>query len=88
MQVCVSRDPADHRLKIIDLGLARLVESGSQTVPVTVCGTPEFISPEVRDTSGDSEIYDNVQVLRCTEAGPASDAWSAGVVVFMLLTGF
>ena len=36
-----------HRVKIIDFGLARRLAPGRTSLPVTVCGTPEFIAPEV-----------------------------------------
>ena len=35
------------RVKIIDFGLARRLPPGQASLPVTVCGTPEFIAPEV-----------------------------------------
>ena len=36
-----------NRVKIIDFGLARRLAPGRTSLPVTVCGTPEFIAPEV-----------------------------------------
>ena len=45
--VCVGRDEEDHRVKIIDFGLARRLAPVRTSLPVTVCGTPEFIAPEV-----------------------------------------
>ena len=44
--VCVSRKEGDLRVKIIDFGLARSME-GMESIPITTCGTPEFMSPEV-----------------------------------------
>ena len=45
--VCVSRKEEDLRVKIIDFGLARSME-GKESIPITTCGTPEFMSPEVQ----------------------------------------
>ena len=44
--VCASRKEGDLRVKIIDFGLARNM-NGSESIPITTCGTPEFMSPEV-----------------------------------------
>lgn len=41
-------------------------------IPITMCGTLEFMSPEV---------------MRCSHASPASDMWSAGVILYMMLSG-
>ena len=41
-------------------------------IPIAMCGTLEYISPEV---------------MRCSHASPASDMWSAGVILYMMLTG-
>ena len=69
--VCVSRADDDARVKIIDFGLARMT-GGRDRIPITMCGTPEFISPEV---------------MKCVSASSASDMWSVGVIVFMMVTG-
>ena len=58
-------------LKIIDFGLAKILDEGREQRMNTRAGTPYFISPEVID--GD---YD----LSC-------DMWSAGVLFYMLLCG-
>ena len=67
--VCVSRDNNDQRVKIIDFGLARLVQD---CAGLGRCGTMEFMSPEV---------------LACRGATTASDLWSIGVIIFMMVTG-
>jgi serine/threonine protein kinase len=60
------------RLKIIDFGLARdLSRVKTDSVPISICGTVEFISPEV---------------MACTNATIASDMWSVGVVLYMMVS--
>ena len=59
------------RLKIIDFGLARDMGSADQ-IPINMCGTLEFMSPEV---------------MRCSHASFASDMWSVGVVLYMMVSG-
>lgn len=63
--MCRSR--TSHRIKIIDFGLAREIRPEK---PVCVlCGTAEFISPEIVG-------YEPV--------GPQSDMWSIGVICYVL----
>ena len=58
-------------LKIIDFGLAK--DLGIRTkLPMNMCGTLEFISPEV---------------MRCSHASRASDMWSVGVIMYMMISG-
>ena len=59
------------QLKIIDLGLARDMD-GKNRIPMNLCGTIEYISPEV---------------MRCSHASVASDMWSIGVIFYMMVTG-
>lgn len=67
---------ADGLLKILDFGLARSVTPGvaarTATMPGTVLGTAPYMSPE--------------QVLG-QPAGPASDLFSLGTILYELLTG-
>jgi len=56
-------------LKLVDLGFAKKMESG-QTY--TVCGTPDYIAPEVVASKGHNK---------------AVDYWSLGVLVYEQLTG-
>ena len=58
-------------MKLIDFGLARNMGK-SDRLPINMCGTLEFISPEV---------------MRCSHASFASDMWSAGVIFYMMISG-
>ena len=62
---------ADEQLKIIDFGLAKEL-SGKTRIGINLCGTIEYISPEV---------------MRCSHASYASDLWSTGVIFYMMVTG-
>ncbi|HET7788490.1 MAG TPA: protein kinase [Myxococcales bacterium] len=66
----------DGRLKILDFGLARLARDGEPAQALTmtgaVFGTPGYLSPEQ---------------ARGERVGPASDVFSAGAVIYELLTG-
>ncbi len=62
----------DGTIKILDFGLARVAEGEGLTQTGTSLGTPSYMSPEqVRDSHVDHR----------------ADLWSAGVVLFELLTG-
>ena len=66
-------DQVPERLKIIDFGLARdLSRIKSDSIPISICGTVEFISPEV---------------MNCTRATFNTDMWSVGVILYMMLSG-
>ena len=58
-------------LKIIDFGLAKRLPSYGRVSTMNV-GTVGFMAPEV---------------AKCIHASPASDMWSFGVVVFMMVSG-
>jgi len=58
-------------IKLIDFGLARRLPSYGRVSTMPV-GTVGFMAPEV---------------ARCHHASPASDIWSLGCLLFMLLTG-
>ena len=66
----------DGRLKILDFGLARLSAGDEQAPGLTltgaIFGSPGYLSPEQ---------------ARGEKAGPASDVFSAGAVIYELLSG-
>jgi len=63
----------DYNLRIIDFGLAEEMKvEDSEEVEMTMCGTLEYMSPEVMD---------------CRFASPASDMWGVGVIAYMLVSG-
>ncbi|MEJ6014256.1 Stk1 family PASTA domain-containing Ser/Thr kinase [Corynebacterium sp. H127] len=62
---------SDHRVKLADFGLVRAVSSSDRTSD-SIVGTVSYLSPE--QVSG-------------AQIGPASDVYSAGVLLFELLTG-
>ncbi|MFP7364446.1 Stk1 family PASTA domain-containing Ser/Thr kinase [Corynebacterium callunae] len=62
---------SDHRVKLSDFGLVRAAYAG-QSLDNQIVGTVGYLSPE--QVEGE-------------EIGPASDVYSAGIVLFELLTG-
>lgn len=67
---------ADNRslssVKIADFGLARSSISRDKNTMSTICGTPTYVAPEVIT----GQAY-----------GRAVDMWSAGVILYILLSG-
>ncbi|XP_063683004.1 serine/threonine-protein kinase PLK4-like isoform X2 [Bolinopsis microptera] len=61
----------DMTLKLADFGMAKRL-SGPQDTHRTMCGTPNFMSPETLNNAG---------------RGFMADCWALGVVLFHLLTG-
>ena len=61
-------------IKLADFGLAK-VEAASKSLR-TVCGTPQYVAPEVINEDG-ADHY-----------GVEVDLWSAGIVLFVLLGGY
>ena len=60
-------------IKILDFGIAKLVDEARQMARGTTMGSPTYMSPEqVRD----AELVD-----------PRADIWSIGIVLYELLTG-
>ncbi|HTA13253.1 MAG TPA: protein kinase [Solirubrobacteraceae bacterium] len=62
----------DGKVKVGDFGVARLAEGTSQALSATVAGTPRYMSPEQ---------------ARGRATGPATDVYSAGVVLYEMLAG-
>jgi serine/threonine-protein kinase len=63
---------AEGKVKVGDFGVARLAEGTSQAPSATVAGTPRYMSPEQ---------------ARGHPTGPATDVYSAGVVLYEMLAG-
>jgi eukaryotic-like serine/threonine-protein kinase len=63
---------AGGRVKVGDFGIARLAEGTSQALSATVAGTPRYMSPEQ---------------ARGRPTSPATDVYSAGVVLYEMLAG-
>ena len=63
---------ADGNVKVGDFGVARLAESTSQAPAATVAGTPRYMSPEQ---------------ARGRPTTPATDVYSAGIVLYEMLAG-
>eukprot|EP00732_Lithocolla_globosa_P001448 Lithocolla_globosa_v1_NODE_722_length_3383_cov_12.786959.p1 type:complete len:477 gc:universal NODE_722_length_3383_cov_12.786959:1874-3304(+) len=56
-------------VKITDFGLAKIAANTSMK---TVCGTPNYLAPEI---------------LRCSSYSNAVDCWSLGVILYAMLSG-
>ncbi|WP_020465699.1 protein kinase domain-containing protein [Singulisphaera acidiphila] len=66
---------ADGRLKLCDFGVAKLVTgSGLDTLGGQLVGTPEYMAPEQADGQG-------------RLAGPVSDVYGLGGILYTMLTG-
>ncbi|XP_039947437.1 death-associated protein kinase 2-like isoform X7 [Hirundo rustica] len=64
------KDVPKPRIKIIDFGLAQQLEDGITFR--SLCGTPQYIAPEV---------------VNYEPLSPATDMWSIGVITYILLSG-
>jgi len=67
--VCTQKD--NTTVKIIDFGTAKELEPGTDIK--VLCGTPEFVAPEV---------------VRYDFISTGSDMWALGVICYILLSGF
>ena len=61
-------------VRVLDFGIARLADNPDRTMHGTVLGTPGYMPPEQARGKID-------------EVGPRSDLWSAGALLYTLLTG-
>jgi len=62
---------ADGYSKLTDFGFAKVVEPGSRTY--TLCGTPEYIAPEVLLNKGH---------------GKPVDWWTLGILIYEMIVGY
>jgi len=65
---------ANDDLKISDFGLSNLQPTNRAALLQTVCGTPNYVAPEVLREKG----YD----------GFKADVWSCGIVLFVMIAGY
>ena len=67
------REDGTARAKILDFGIAKLVEEGAKTNATQAAGTPLYMAPE--------------QTERAGHVSPATDIWAMGLVVYRMLSG-
>ena len=60
--------------KLIDLGFAKKLAPNAKTF--TVCGTPQYLAPEMLDKNNKSGY------------GKAIDYWGIGILIYQLLAGY
>ncbi|PRW57463.1 serine threonine kinase [Chlorella sorokiniana] len=77
-------------VKIVDFGFAKKCRDSADECLTTVCGTPEYMAPEV--VRGSSKIRAMLEGSPTTESdftpySAACDLWSCGVILYMLLSG-
>ena len=70
--IMFSNPDDDYNLRIIDFGLSERLPSDKDRVAMTMCGTLEFMCPEVMD---------------CKFCSTASDMWGLGSIAYLLLSG-
>jgi Protein kinase domain/Sulfatase-modifying factor enzyme 1 len=60
-------------IKVLDFGIAKMADAGAATQTGTLMGTPAYMSPE--------------QCRDAKAAGPPTDIYAVGIILFELLTG-
>jgi serine/threonine-protein kinase len=68
-------DEGDPVVKVLDFGIAKLLESTTQTITGMVLGTPAYMS------------YEQAFGVKSDELDARSDVYSLGIVVYEMLTG-
>eukprot|EP00210_Caulerpa_lentillifera_P007239 g6926.t1 len=63
-------------IRIVDFGLAKRLSHGVNRM-ATVCGTPQYVAPEIIQGNSERPGYSK-----------SVDLWSAGVILFILLGGY
>jgi len=69
------------KVKITDFGLARIV--GERDMMTTLCGTPQYVAPEIIKQSLEKEISNEMN----KGYGKEVDLWSLGAILYVLLSG-
>ena len=72
--ILLATDDDQTLIKVTDFGLSKLV--GEQSLMKTLCGTPNYLAPEIIKTSGMGHYNSKV------------DIWSLGVILFIMLAGY
>lgn len=75
--ILLSRPRTDARVVVVDLGFAKLRSVGLRGRFTSNLGSPMYKAPEIWDRDVRVRGYD----------GAASDMWSAGVLLFLMLSG-
>ena len=73
-------------LKISDFGLANMQATPDSSVMRTVCGTPNYVAPEVIRMNGQPRSAQNVE-RQTGYNGFTADVWSCGIILFIMLSG-
>ena len=68
-------------LKILDYGFSKVLQGTGDTLS-TVCGSPQYVAPEILLLSGGPWTDSGIQYTN------AVDCWSIGVIFYMLMAGY
>lgn len=90
---CLLADYSDIVIKIADFGLAKFL--GNEPVTKTVCGTPQYVAPEILSRADAKKKFRSNKNSPNQEEGTAVkpysnqvDLWSCGIVLFTCLFGY